>query len=119
LQNNPDNIYFKQVEKLFAGSVVPNNLLLRLVTLIPEIGTVIFRIFSINNKARTFINTRLLPLISSTKQLDESPFMWLSNRLHTIVEQRQQTPDSRADLLQLMLRVATKEKIDVSKIFEI
>ena len=52
-------------------------------------------------------------------QLNEMPVMWLQHRLHTIVEQRQQTPTSRVDLLQLMLQVTTNEPIIVSGISRI
>jgi hypothetical protein len=55
----------------------------------------------------------------SHQQLNEDPLTWLLNRLHTIVEQRQQNPTSRVDLLQLMLQVTTKETIDVNKILRI
>ncbi|CAF1267044.1 unnamed protein product [Adineta steineri] len=69
------------------------------------------KIFLGINMARAFINLRLLPLIS-TKQIHELPGTWLLNRLHPIVEQRQQMPTSRIDVLQLMLQVITEEKIN-------
>jgi hypothetical protein len=107
------------VEELFDESDTETNFFIRFYQVVPEIGVILTRLFSVTNNARTFINTRLLPLISSTIQLNESPVMWLLNRLHTIVEQRQKTPISRADLLQLMLQVTTNEAIHVSKIFRI
>ena len=77
-------------------------------------------LFSINNTTRMFINTRLLPSVSSTLQIDELPFTWLRNPLHTIVEHRQKTPSSRIDLLKLMLQVMSTEKqIDMSSILQI
>ena len=117
LQNNPDNIYFKKIEEAFGDGNISNIALFKFAQLVPEIGTVLGQIFSTSSTALTFINTQLLPMISSTEQLHETPFVWLFNRLHTIVEQRQQVPSSRADLLELMLRVITKEPINVSKTF--
>ena len=73
--------------------------------------------FTAMNHTLTFINTRILPLISSTAQLNELPVSWLLNRVHAIVEQRQKNPIPRVDLLQLMLQAITTESIDVSKTF--
>lgn len=69
--------------------------------------------FSTVNEVRSFINIQVLPLITE-KQLHELPFTWLLNRLHPILEQRQKTPTSRVDVLQLMLQVMTDENIQVS-----
>ena len=66
------------------------------------------------NSVRVFLNEHILPLIS-TKQLPELPSMWLLSRLHLILEQRQKTPTSRVDVLQLMLQVMTDKLINVSK----
>ena len=115
LQNNPDNIYLKKAKELFDHNPLEKGLLLKAAQVVPEIGTLLAWLFSITNKTSTFINTRLLPLVSSTLQLNEMPIMWLRNRLHTIVEQRRLSPIARVDLLQLMLQVTTSERIDVRK----
>jgi len=106
-------MYFKKVEEIFARSL-RSNIFFKITQLVPEIANIIVRIFFGMNKARSFINMHLLPLISK-KQLHELPGMWLLNRLHPIIEQRQQTTTSRVDVLQLMLQVMTDEKINVSK----
>ncbi|CAF1165236.1 unnamed protein product [Adineta steineri] len=111
LQHNPNHIYLNKLEELFGSNTVLKSSIFRMTLLIPAIRNILSRLYLIHNTARKYINTRVLPLISSTKQLDESAFMWLLNRLHTIVEQRQETPISRKDLLQLMLQVMTKEPI--------
>jgi len=90
----------------------------KLAQLVPEIAKIIGRIFFGINTARTFINMHLLPLISA-KQLPELPGAWLLNRLHPIIEQRQKTPTSRVDVLQLMLQVMTEEAINVSTNYQI
>ena len=69
--------------------------------LIPEMGAILAQVYSFNNTVRTFIYAQLLLLISSTKRLDETPFMWLLSRLHKTVEHRQRAPTSRLDLLKL------------------
>jgi hypothetical protein len=112
LQNNPNNIYFKKVEEIFVRSIRTNSFF-RFAQLMPEIASIIGKIFSFNNTARAFINMHLLPLISK-KQLHELPGLWLLKRLHPIIEQRQRTPSSRVDVLQLMLQVMTEEAINVS-----
>ena len=109
VQNNPNNIYFKQVEQIF-NPVMKSTLFYKLLQLLPPIRPVLGKIFDNMNGIRTFLNLRLLPLISN-KQLDEWPVVWLHNRLHPILEQREQTPTSRIDLLQLMLQVKTDEQI--------
>ncbi|CAF4038013.1 unnamed protein product, partial [Adineta steineri] len=109
LQNNPNHIYFKKVEELVGIHTVLKSSIFKMTQLVPEIRDILGRLYIVHNTARKYINTRVLPLISSTKQLDESAFAWLLNRLHTIVEQRQETPISRKDLLQLMLQAMTKE----------
>ena len=116
VQNNADNIYFKKVKELFGNKIFNKGFLMKSVQVVPEIGLVLAQLFSITNNTLTFINTRLLPLISSTIQLNEMPVMWLLNRVHTIVERRQQTFIPRVDLLQMMLLVTTKEITNVSKI---
>jgi hypothetical protein len=104
------------VEELFARSIRSNSFF-KFAQLAPEIANIIGKIFFGINTARAFINIHLLPLISK-KQLRELPGMWLFNRLHPIIEQRQQTPTSRVDVLQLMLQVMTEEAINVSKIYQ-
>ncbi len=111
VQNNPNNIYFRKAEEFFTKSALDKNVLYRSTQLVPQIGNILSRLFIINSHLRTLINTRVLPLISSTMQLNEDSITRLLNRLHTIVEQRQQTPTSRIDLLQLMLQVTSKETI--------
>ena len=44
-------------------------------------------------------------------QLNELQGVWLFNRLDPIIEQRQKTPTSRVDVLQLMMQVMTDEKV--------
>lgn len=117
LQNNPENIYFKKVGELFNENSIGKSWLFRSAQILPEMNKVIARLFSMNNTVRMLINTRLLPLVSSSLQVHELPFTWLRNRLHTIVEHRRKTPSHRVDLLKLMLEVMTKDKhIDVSRI---
>jgi hypothetical protein len=119
VQNNPENIYLKKANELFEGSSLGTNFLFRSAQVLPEMNSVLARLFSFNNNIRMLINTRLLPLVSSTLQIHELPFTWLLNRVHAIVEHRQKTTSSRVDLLQLMLQVTTKETIDVSQILHI
>jgi len=103
------------VKEAFEGNDPDTNILFRFAQLVPEFNIVLGGLFSLDNNTRTFINIRLLPLISSTLQINEMPMTWLLNRVHAIVEHRQKTPIDRVDLLQLMLQVMTKEKIDVRK----
>ena len=110
-------MYFKKVEELFVRSIRTNGFF-KLAQLVPEIAKIIGRIFFGINTARAFINMHFLPLISK-KQLHEQPSTWLLNRLHPIIEQRQKTPTSRVDVLQLMLQVMTEEPMKVSKIYRI
>ncbi|CAF0916640.1 unnamed protein product [Adineta steineri] len=109
LQNNPNHIYFQKVEELIGVHTILKSSIYKMTQLVPETRSILARLYIAHNAARKYINTRVLPLISSTKQLDESAFAWLLNRLHTIVEQRQKTPISRKDLLQLMLQAMNKE----------
>ena len=117
LQNNPDDIYLKKVKELLDDNLFEKGFLLKSAQVIPEIGIILAQLFLVSNKTLTFINTRILPLVSSTMQLNEMPIMWLLNRLHTIVDQRQKSHVPRVDLLQLMLQVASNEPIDVSVSF--
>ena len=98
------------MNELFDDNLYTNNFVARLTLLVPEFGNVLSRIFSVVSNVITFINTKLLPLISK-KQLDELPIMWFANRVHTIVDQRLETPTSQVDLLQLMLKVLVKKVI--------
>ncbi|CAF0828341.1 unnamed protein product [Adineta steineri] len=109
LQNNPNHIYFQKVEELIGVHTILKSPIYKMTQLVPETRSILARLYLAHNTARKYINTRVLPLISLTKQLDESAFAWLLNRLHTIVEQRQKTPISRKDLLQLMLQAMNKE----------
>ncbi|UJR11767.1 hypothetical protein I4U23_015949 [Adineta vaga] len=108
LQNNPNNVYFKKVEAIF-NSGVKSSLIFKLLQLVPQTRPILLKIFDVINTIRAFINIRLLGSVS-TRQLHEHPVEWLHNRLHPILEQRQQTPTSRVDLLQLMLEVITDEQ---------
>jgi hypothetical protein len=110
-------MYFKKVEEFFALSA-NMSIVFKLAQLMPERANVIGKIFFGINAMRAFINTHILPLISN-KRLSEIPAIWIRNRLHPIIEQRQQTPTSRVDVLQLMLQVMTEEPIKVSKINQI
>ncbi len=114
LQNNPNNIYFKKVEELFARNI-NSSWLFRFGELAPRIANVINKTLFGINIGRVAINMYLLPLISK-KQLHETPNIWLFKRLHPIIEQRQQTPTSRVDLLALMLKVMSEEAVNVSVI---
>ena len=114
LQNTPNNIYFQKIKELFDDNFFDKGFLLKAAQVVPEIGVVLRPLFSITTNTLTFINTRLLPLISPNKQLNEMPIIWLIKRLHTIVEQRQRNPISRADLLQLMLQSATNDPVQVN-----
>ncbi|CAF1062977.1 unnamed protein product [Adineta steineri] len=109
LRNNPDNIYFKKVEEIFVRSIRSNSFF-RLSQLLPELAYIIGKVFFGINMIRAFINIHILSLISK-KELPELPSIWLFNRLHPIIEQRQKTPTSRVDVLQLMMQVMTDEKI--------
>ena len=106
-------MYFKKVEELFALGASAN-IAFKFAQLMPERANVIGKTFVGINAVRAFINTHLLPLISN-KQLPEIPAIWIRNRLYPIIKQRQQTPTSRVDVLQLMLQVMTEEPIKVSK----
>ncbi|CAF1349248.1 unnamed protein product [Adineta steineri] len=110
LQNNPNNIYFKKVEEIFTTNFRAH-IVFKFAQLAPGMRNIIGKIFLGMNKARAFINIHILPLIS-TKQLHEIPGPWLVSRLHPIIEQRQQMPTSRVDVLQLMLQAITEEKIN-------
>ena len=112
LQNNPDNIYFKKVEAIFVRNFRLSSVF-KLAQLVPEAAKIIGQTFSAISKGRALINMHVLPLISK-RQLDELLGAWLFNRLHPIIEQRQQTSTSRVDVLQLMLQVMTEETINVS-----
>jgi hypothetical protein len=105
------------VSDIFDTSALDTSFLHRFGQLVPGMNAIAGRMFSATNRTLTFINTRILPLISSTKQLNELAFTWLVNRVHAIVEQRQKTPISRADLLNLMLESVTKKAINVSRTF--
>jgi hypothetical protein len=107
-------MYFKKVEELFASGI-KSSLFFKLLQLVPQTRNILGKIFGGINTIRTFINIRVLPLASKT-QLHERPDVWLHSRLPPIIDQRQQTPTSRVDLLQLMLQVITDEPIDVSQI---
>lgn len=113
LQNNPDNLYFKKVEELFAHDMESDRSF-RLAQLLPELAPIIGIVPFSSIIGRVLINTYILPLISN-KQLEESALIWLFKRIHPIIEQREQTPTSRMDLLQLMLQVMTEETQDGSK----
>jgi hypothetical protein len=104
-------MYFKKVEELFDGRV-KSSLFYKLLQLVPQARRILGKIFDVINTVRAFINTHLLASMSK-RQLHEQPAVWLHNRLHPILEQRQQTPTSRVDLLQLMLQVITDEQINV------
>ncbi|CAF4147070.1 unnamed protein product, partial [Adineta steineri] len=110
MQNNPNNIYFKKVQEIFSRNF-RSMIFFKLGQLTPGIGNIIGKFFFGMNTTRAFINIHILSLLS-TKQLHELPSAWLANRLYPIVEQRQQMPTSRVDLLQLMLQVVTEEKIN-------
>ena len=114
LQNNPENIYFQKVQELFESHSLGKNWLFRSAQLLPEILNILAHLFDLNNSVRLFLNTRILPLISPKLRVKELPIPWLINRLHTIVEHRQQITTSRIDLLQLMLQVMSKEPVNVS-----
>ena len=104
-------MYFKKVEELFDGRM-KSTLFFKLLQLVPQLRSALVRIFDAINNVRAFINIHLLSSVSK-KQLHERPDAWLHHRLHSILEQRQQTPTSRVDLLQLMLQVITDEQINV------
>ena len=107
LQNNPDNIYFKKIEEIFSFGI-RSNILFRLTQIIPSLANIGSRIFFGLNDIRAFINKHILPLVSN-KRLYELPNMWVLNRLDPIIDQRQKTPTSRVDVLQLMMQVMTDE----------
>ncbi|CAF1207978.1 unnamed protein product, partial [Didymodactylos carnosus] len=71
LQNNPNNIYFKKIEELFAVPIGSDSLS-RLAKLMPEIGGIIGKLSLVNAAARALINMYILPLISN-KRLYERP----------------------------------------------
>ncbi|CAF0763222.1 unnamed protein product [Adineta steineri] len=114
LQKNPNHIFVQKVEEFVGVHGVMKSSIFKMAQLVPQFRNILGRLYLAHNSARKYINTTVLPLISSTKQLDESAYAWLLNRLHIIVEQRQETPISRKDLLQLMLDVMVKEPIEDS-----
>ena len=107
------------MQELFSETPYNKIFLAKCIQVVPQLSIILPQMFSIYSAVQMFINTRVLPLISSTFRLKEMAQMWLVNRLHTIVEHRQKTPIPRVDLLQLMLQVATEETIIVSKIFRL
>jgi len=107
-------MYFKKVEELFASGI-KSSLFFKLLQVVPQMRNILGKFFGGISTIQTFINIRLLPLVSK-RQLHERPDVWLHSRLPPIIDQRQQTPTSRVDLLQLMLQVITDEQIDVSQI---
>ena len=109
IQNNPNNMYFQKVEQIFARSV-RTNIVFKISQIAPLVAEIASRIFFMINKFRAFLNMYILPLISKM-QLNELPGVWLFNRLDPIIEQRQKTPTSRVDVLQLMMQVMTDEKV--------
>ena len=116
VQNNPENIYFKKVEETFRTMTFRDLFVFKVAQVVPVFNAVLAWLFAFQITARAFINARLLPLISSTIQLEELPYMWLISRVHEIIEHRRKTSISRVDLLQLMLQAATTDTIIVSKI---
>ena len=113
IQSNPDNIYFTKLEEFFSQNIRSSGFF-RFLQLMPELTNVIVKIFFAIQNVRTFINTYILPWISNKKRLSEQPVTWLTSRLETVLDQRQQMSTSRVDVLQLMLQVMTEEKINVS-----
>ena len=109
LQNNPDNMYFKKVEEIFTRTDRMSSLF-KFSQIMPALAEITTKIFFTINKFRAFINMYILPLVSNV-QLAELPNVWLFNRLGPIIDQRQKTPTSRIDLLQLMMEAMTDEKI--------
>ncbi|CAF1362239.1 unnamed protein product [Adineta ricciae] len=109
LQNNPDNIYFKKVEEIFARSFRLNPAV-KFSQLVPEMACLVGKLVFILAAVRAFVNIYILPLVTKN-QIYELPNTWLFNRLNPIIEQREQTPTSRVDVLQLMLQVMTDQKI--------
>jgi hypothetical protein len=109
-------MYFKKVEELF-GAGIKSSTFFKFLQLMPQMRNIVGKIFHGIYTVRAFINIHLLSLVSK-RELHERPDMWLFKRLHPIIEQRQQTPTSRVDLLKLMLQVVTDEKINVSKIYQ-
>ena len=108
LQNNPNNIYFQKVEEIFACNI-RTSFIFKLTLLIPELTIIIGRIASYISTIQTWINTHVLPLISN-RRLYELPGMWLLNRLSPIIDERQKTPTSRVDVLQLMMQAMIDEQ---------
>ncbi|UJR34777.1 hypothetical protein I4U23_027556 [Adineta vaga] len=109
LQNNSNNIYLQKMQELFDDNIYADNLVARLVLLIPEFGYIFSRTFSIITRAKTLINIKILPLISKTKQLSEMPIMWFVNRVKVIVDQRIEQPTKQVDILQLMSKALIKK----------
>jgi hypothetical protein len=107
------------MQEMFAAPPYNKIFATKCIQIFPQLNVILPQMFSIYTAAQMFINTRLLPLISSTFQLHEMAQMWLINRLHTIVEHRQKTRIPRVDLLQQMLQAANKETIIVSTMFRI
>jgi hypothetical protein len=104
------------VEEVFVRNIASNPLF-KVAQVVPEIASLVGRIFFGIGKLQNVVNTYLLPLITE-KRVYEVPFLWLLNRLNPIVEQRQQEPTSRVDLLKLMLQGMTDKEINVSKMNE-
>ncbi|CAF0818078.1 unnamed protein product [Adineta ricciae] len=98
-------------DSVFSSVSLGKNWLYTSAQLLPQILNILANLFDLNNSVRLFLNTRILPLISLKLQVRELPMPWLTNRLHTIVEHRQQITTSRFDLLQLMFQVMSKEPV--------
>jgi hypothetical protein len=102
------------VEEVFAQDFRSNSLF-KLALLVPDLGRIIGKLYFGVSGVQTFINKRILPWVTK-KQLPEIPLMWLHNRFDSVLEQRERTPDVRADLLQLMLQAMSNEPINVGNV---
>ena len=100
------------MEELFARDFRSLSLY-KLAQLLPDVGKIIGKLFFGIASVLAFVNMHVLPWVTK-KQLPELPGQWLVKRLHPIIEQRQQTPNPRVDVLQLMLQVMTNEPVNVS-----
>ncbi|CAF0806821.1 unnamed protein product [Didymodactylos carnosus] len=109
MQNDPENVYLKQSDKLFAIDLGAHPIT-KLRQLIPEFNTLFANLFVIYNYCQGMIN-KFIPW--SVKMFQQMPIFWLLNRIHELVELRLKNTNARVDLLQLMLEAATRQQITV------
>ncbi|CAF0950184.1 unnamed protein product [Didymodactylos carnosus] len=106
MQNEPDNIYLKKIDKMFSPDILKSPLV-KLYLLLPELSSLFINIFLYQNRIRGIIN-KFLP---TRYKLEKMPFVWILDQIHDIIKMRLKTEKQRIDLLKFMLDLATHEDI--------